>query len=73
MPDRQLRIIGYGRSHSDDDNIDQRTQAMKVLDSGRTIDVLRMTRRRRDPTVKGLAELTDDDQIIHGPLAQGAE
>jgi len=73
MPHRQLRIISYGRSHSDDDDIDECTQPMKVVDAGRTIDVFRMAGRRRDPTIKRLAELTDDHQIIDNALAQGAE
>ena len=73
LPDRQLRIVGDGRSNTDDDDVDQRTQPMKVLDTGWTINILRMARSCRDPTVKRLAELAHDHQIIHGSLAQGTE
>jgi hypothetical protein len=73
LPDRQLRIVSYGRSNTDDDDVNQRTQPMKVLDAGRTVDILRMARSRRDPAIQRLAELTYDDQIIHAPLAQGTE
>ena len=71
LPDRQLRIVGHRRSNADDDDVDQRTQPMQMLDAGRTVDILRMARRRRDPTVERLAELPDDHQIIHRPVAQG--
>jgi hypothetical protein len=73
LPDRQLRIVGYGRSNTDDDDVNQRTQPMKVLDAGWTVDIFRMARSRRDPTVQRLAKLTHDNQIIHAPLAQGTE
>ena len=46
---------------------------MKMLDASWTIDIFRMARSRRDPTVQRLAELTYDNQIIHAPLAQGTE
>jgi len=46
---------------------------MKVLNAGWTVDIFRMAGSRRDPTVQRLAELTYDNQIIHAPLAQGAE
>ena len=73
MPDRQLRIISYGCSDPDDDDIDQRTQPMKVVDAGRTIDVFRMAGSCRDSTIKRLAELTNDHQIVDNALAQGAK
>ena len=40
LSDRQLRVVGEGRSNANDDNVDQRTQPMQVLDAGRTIDIL---------------------------------
>ena len=72
-PDRQLRIVSDGCSDSDDDDVDQRTQPMKVLDTRRAINILRMAGSCRDPTVKRLAELAHDHQIIYGSVAQGTE
>ena len=71
LPDGQLRIVGYGRSNTDDDDINQRTQSMKVLNAGWTVDIFRMAGSRRDPTVQRLAELTHDNQIIHAPPCAG--
>ena len=68
VPDRQLRIIGKRRSDADDDNVDQRAQAVQMLDTGRTVDILRMTRRRRHPAIEGLPELTDDNEIVDRPV-----
>ena len=64
-PHRQLRIISHGRTDADHDGVNQRPQPMKVLQSGRTVDIFRMPGFRCDPTIKGLAELTDDNEIIH--------
>ena len=73
MPDRQLRVIGQRRSNADHDNIDQRAQPVQMFDAGRTVDVLGVTGRRRDPTVERLADLPDNHQIVHHPVPQRAE
>ena len=73
MSDRQLRVIGQRRSNADHDNIDQRAQPVQMFDAGRTVDVLRVTRRRRDPTVERLADLPHNHQIVHRPVPQRAE
>ncbi|HVQ69015.1 MAG TPA: hypothetical protein VMT08_16100 [Bradyrhizobium sp.] len=73
MPDRQLRVISQRRSDADHDNIDQRAEPVQMFDTGRTVDELRVTRRRRDPTIERLADLPDNHEIIHRPGAQRAE
>ena len=73
MPDRQLRVIGQRRSNADHDNIDQRAEPVQMFDTGRTVDELRVTRRRRDPTIERLADLPDNHEIIHHPVAQRPE
>ena len=73
MSDGQLRVIGQRRSNADHDNVDQRAQPVQMLDAGRTVDVLGMTGRRRDPTVERLADLSHDHQIVHHPVPQRPE
>ena len=73
LPDRQLWIVGDCRSDADDDDVHQRPQPVKMINAGRTIDVLGMTRSRRNPTIKRLTELTDDHEIVHGPMTKGAK
>ena len=71
LPDRQLRIISNRRSDADHDDVDQRTQPVQMFDAGRTIDVLRMTGRRRDPTIERLADLPDNHRSSTAPLRRG--
>ena len=73
LPDRQLRVISQRRSNADHDNIDQRAEPVQMFDTGRTVDELRVARRRRDPTVERLADLPDNHEIVHRPGAQRAE
>ena len=73
LSDRQLRVIGQRRSNADHDNIDQRAQPVQMFDTGRTVDVLRVARRRRDPTVERLADLPYNHEIVHRPAPQRAE
>ena len=71
--DRQLRIVSDGRPNSDNDNVDQRPQPVKMLNASRAIDIFRMPGSRRDPTVERLPELAYNNQIVYRTLAQGAE
>jgi hypothetical protein len=73
LSDRQLRVVSQRRSNADHDNVDQRAQPVQMFDAGRTVDVLRVARRRRDPTVKRLADLPNNHEIVHRPGAQRAE
>src|SRR5262249_1109928 len=73
LPDRQLRIVSHGRSHADNDDIDQRAQPVKVLNTGWAIDVLRMSRRRRNSPIERLAELANHNEIVYSPIAQRTE
>src|SRR5262249_11504171 len=73
LPDRQLRIVSEGCSDSDDNDVDQRTQPVKVLNAGWTINILRMAGSCRDPTIKRLAELAHDHEIVYRPFAKGSE
>jgi hypothetical protein len=73
LPDRQLRIVSDRRSDADNHNIYQRPQPVKMINASWTIDVLRMARSRRNPTIKRLAELTDDHEIVHGPMTKRAK
>ena len=52
LPYRELRIVRDGRAHSDDNNIDQRAQAMQVINTCRTVDILRMASRGRYPAIQ---------------------
>src|SRR5205823_3078031 len=73
LSDRQLRIVGQRRSNADHDNIDQCAQPVQMFDAGRTVDILRVACRGRDPTIERLADLPDDEEIVHRPDAQRAE
>ena len=73
LPDRQLRIVGDRRADTNDDDIDQRTQAVQVLDSRRTIDVFGMSGRRRHPAIKRLPELSDNNEIVDCSIPQRSE
>ncbi len=73
LPDSQLRIVSNGRPDSHHDDVDQRTQPMKMFNAGWAIYVFRMTGCGRDPPVQRLTELTHDHQIIDGPLTQGTK
>jgi hypothetical protein len=46
---------------------------MQVGNPGGAVDVMRSTSRRRDATIKRLANLTDDYKIINISHTQGAE
>ena len=46
---------------------------MQMNQSGRPIDVFRMAGFCRDPTVKRLADLADNQAIVHGAFAQRTE
>src|SRR5207302_5848362 len=73
LSDRQLWVVGERRSNSDHDNVDQRAQPVQMFDAGRTVDVLRVARRRRDATIERLADLPNNHEIVHRPGAQRAE
>ncbi len=67
-PRRQVGIIGEYRSDTDNHGIGQRPQAVKV-DNGRVaVDVVGMTRCRRDAPVEGLADLSDYESLVLRPL-----
>jgi hypothetical protein len=40
LSDRQLRVVSDGSANANDDNVDERTQPVKVLNASRTIDIL---------------------------------
>src|SRR5437762_910033 len=44
-----------------------------MFDASRTVDVLRVARRRRDATIERLADLPNNHEIVHRPGAQRAE
>ena len=44
-----------------------------MFDAGRTVDELRVARRRRDPTVERLADLPNNYEIVHRANAQRTE
>jgi hypothetical protein len=68
-----LWIVSDGSANADDDDIDQRAQAMQVLNARRTIDILRMASRRRHSAIERLAELTNDNEVVDGPVPQGSK
>lgn len=49
---RQLRVIRKCAADSDDDSIDQRAKPMQMRETGRSIDVVRMSGRRGDTSVE---------------------
>src|SRR6476646_1487290 len=69
----QLRIISDGCADADNNSINQRPQSMQVLQSGWTVDVFRMPRFRCDPAIKRLAELANDNEIVHLAAPKRAE
>ena len=73
LSDRQLRVVGNCRANANDDYVDKRTQAVQMLDSRWTIDVLRMAGCRRYPAIERLAELPDHNEIVDHSVPQGAK
>jgi hypothetical protein len=60
-----LRIVSHSRADADNNRVNERSQPMQVLQSGRAIDVFRMPGFGCDPAIEGLAELTDNNKIVH--------
>lgn len=73
MPHGELRIVDNRRSDADDDGIDQRTEAMQMRKPRRAVDIFRVPALCRDTAIERLADLTDDDKIIDGAVAEGIE
>ena len=69
--DRQLRIIGEHRADSHHHRIDQRAQAMQMIDRFGSVDVVRVARCGGDPSIQGLAELAEDEARISAALGDG--
>jgi hypothetical protein len=70
---RQLRIVGARGFNPNYDGIDQRPQPVEMRQSGGAVDIVRTPGRRRRATVKGLTDLSYDNEIIDVPGAQRPE
>jgi hypothetical protein len=68
-----LRIICDCSSNANNHDIHQRPQPVQVLDTSRTIDVLRMSGSRCNTSVQRLTDLTNDYQIVDRPPTQRRE
>jgi hypothetical protein len=73
MPHAELWIVRAYGADTNDDSIDHRSQPMQMQQADASIDVVRASGRRRDPTVDGLPDLTNDDEIVNNSGAQRAE
>ncbi len=72
-PDGELRIIGHRRADADQHRIHQCAQPVEMCQPGGAIDVFGMSGHRRDPAIDRLADLSDDNEVVDGALAQGPE
>ena len=68
-----MRIIRERGADADDDRVDERAQPMQMRETGGPVDVMRTAGRRRDAPVERLADLADDDEVIHRAAAKGPE
>jgi len=73
LPDCQLGIVSHRRADTDNNDVYQCAQPVKMLNAGWAIDILRMAGSRRNSAIQRLAELTDDHKIIDGTIAKGTE
>ena len=69
--DSQLRIIRNHGSNPHHHRIDQRAQAMQMIDRFGSVDVVRMARCGGDPSIQGLAELAENEARISAALGDG--
>ena len=46
---------------------------VQMRETGRTVDIVRMTGRGRDPAIERLPDLADDNEIVDRPVPQRAE
>lgn len=60
--DGQPRVVGENRTDADDDRVDQRPQPMQMQDRLGAIDITGAAGSGRDPPVKGLPELADNER-----------
>ncbi len=72
-PDRQLWIVGEHGPDPDHDSVNQRTQAMQVIEAVGAVNVMGVPGRRGGPPVKGLPDLPDDGQIVDASRSQRPE
>jgi hypothetical protein len=68
-----LGIVGDGRADADNDDVHQGPQPMQMHESRGPVNVFRMAGLSRNPAVKRLAELANDQTIVHGSLPQRTE
>ena len=68
---RQLRIVGEHGADPHHHRIDQRAQAMQMIDRFGSVDVVRVARRGGDPSIQGLAELAENEARLSAALGDG--
>ena len=70
---RQLRIVGLGRAHTDNDGVDEGAKTMQMREARRSIDEFQPPRCRRNTAIERLADLTHHDEVIDASAAERPE
>jgi hypothetical protein len=64
-PHCELRVVGDRGADADDDGIDERAQAMKMIEPIGAVDVMGVSGGRRRAPVERLPDLADHDELIN--------